>query len=68
MRILFITLGILVALYAVLQLYVYFRISFEEGWLGWGLSAVILVPFLIAALTSFSLIYAARRWSKTKSN
>jgi hypothetical protein len=68
MRILFFSLGVLVALYAVLGLYVYVRITVNDGWVGWPGSAAILVPFVIEALVSFSLFYAAHRWSKTKSN
>jgi hypothetical protein len=66
MRVLFFTLGVLVALYAVVQLYVYVRITVNDGWVGWPGSAAILVPFVIEALVSFSLFYAARRWSKAR--
>jgi hypothetical protein len=68
MRILFFTLGVLVALYAAVALYVFIRFTVNEGWLGWGGSAVLLAPFVIEALVSFSLFYAAHRWSKAKSN
>jgi hypothetical protein len=61
MRILFFSLGVLVALYVVLVLHANVREIANHGWLGWPEAVGTLVHVLIAALASFSLFYAAHR-------
>jgi hypothetical protein len=65
MPILFFVLGVLVALYDALLVYVYIR-DFHRSWNDWLETVVTLVSVLIVALISFSLFYAAHGWSKTK--
>jgi hypothetical protein len=65
MPVLFFCLGVLAALYDALLVYVYIR-DFNRGLLDWLDAVVTLVSVLVVALISFSLFYAADRWSKTK--